>query len=241
MSKEEVLFLRSILLGRRTDMLERVRKIAAAWREMEERSIEMQEEAQRASIARPYDKLDETGKLEIQQIDLALTKMSLGDYGTCESCGDDIAPKRLEVIPWARLCVDCAREHERKPLPLPGILDATVSAKLPDEYEGMANEQVAQAVYKRLQGNDQIEVEEVRVSIIKEVLYLDGSVPTEHEREILIEFLTDSLSFSTIVDRLEVHEPGAKRRVAYSDRENVEEPLFYNDSNDPDDFQEEPV
>ena len=109
MSKEEVVFLRNMLLERRSSILERVRRLAAAWQELEEPAIELEEEAQKASLVKPYDKLDENGKIEIEQIDLALIKMSLGDYGVCESCGDDIAPRRLQVIPWARLCVECAR------------------------------------------------------------------------------------------------------------------------------------
>ena len=93
MSKEEILFLRNVLLDRRSSVLERVQRLAAAWLELEERAIELEEEAQKASIAKPYDKLDENGKIEIEQIDMALAKMSLGDYGVCESCGDDIAPE----------------------------------------------------------------------------------------------------------------------------------------------------
>ncbi|MGA7640754.1 MAG: TraR/DksA family transcriptional regulator, partial [Syntrophobacteraceae bacterium] len=114
MSKQEILFLRNMLLESRSSILERVRRLAAAWQEMEEPAIELEEEAQKASITKPYDKLDENGKIEIEQIDLALIKMSLGDYGVCESCGDDIAPRRLQAIPWARLCVECARDYEKQ-------------------------------------------------------------------------------------------------------------------------------
>ena len=42
----------------------------------------------------------------------ALTKMDLGSYGTCERCGNPIPLERLEALPWAILCVDCARKGE---------------------------------------------------------------------------------------------------------------------------------
>jgi DnaK suppressor protein len=42
----------------------------------------------------------------------ALKKMDLGTYGTCERCGDPIPIERLEALPWAILCVDCARKGE---------------------------------------------------------------------------------------------------------------------------------
>ncbi|MDR3556377.1 MAG: hypothetical protein P4L55_16605 [Syntrophobacteraceae bacterium] len=83
MTKEEVIFLKSMLVDRRKNILEMVQRLAAAWQELEEPAIELEEEAQKASIAKPYDKLDESRKIEIEQIDLALIKMSVGDYGIC--------------------------------------------------------------------------------------------------------------------------------------------------------------
>lgn len=29
------------------------------------------------------------------------------DFGLCEDCGDPIAPKRLEAVPYAEFCVQC--------------------------------------------------------------------------------------------------------------------------------------
>jgi RNA polymerase-binding transcription factor len=42
----------------------------------------------------------------------ALKKMELGTYGDCERCGNPIAIERLEALPWAILCIDCARLGE---------------------------------------------------------------------------------------------------------------------------------
>jgi RNA polymerase-binding transcription factor len=45
-------------------------------------------------------------------VNRALTKMELGTYGVCERCGNPIPLERLEALPWAILCVDCARKGE---------------------------------------------------------------------------------------------------------------------------------
>ena len=45
-------------------------------------------------------------------VNRALTKMELGTYGVCERCGNEIPLERLEALPWAILCVDCARKGE---------------------------------------------------------------------------------------------------------------------------------
>jgi DnaK suppressor protein len=39
----------------------------------------------------------------------ALTKLEEGTYGSCDSCGRSIPPERLEMRPWATLCVGCAQ------------------------------------------------------------------------------------------------------------------------------------
>lgn len=45
--------------------------------------------------------------------ELALVKQSLkrhadGDYGICITCGLEINPERLEIMPFATQCIDCA-------------------------------------------------------------------------------------------------------------------------------------
>jgi DnaK suppressor protein len=217
MTKEEVLFLRNMLLDRRSSILERVRRLAAAWQELEEPAIELEEEAQKASIAKPYDKLDENGKIEIEQIDFALIKMTIGDYGVCESCGDDIAPKRLQAIPWARLCVDCARDFEKQRRSLPQASETTLPGRTPDEYQGLSNQQVVHLIYERLQTDDRIETEELRISFRKGVIYLEGALETEAEREFILQVLTDSMGFSTVVDRISVNETGVESDEISSD------------------------
>jgi DnaK suppressor protein len=207
MTKEEILFLRNMLLDRRNNIIERVQRLAAAWQELEEPAIELEEEAQKASISKPYDKLDENGKIEIEQIDLALIKMSLGDYGVCESCGDDIAQRRLQVLPWARLCVDCARDFEKQHKSLPQTTELVASGKTPDEYLGMNNQQIAGLIYERLQSDERIDTEDLRISFKKGVVFLEGSIEGELEHELIVKILTDSMGFSSIVDRIGASEP----------------------------------
>lgn len=57
--------------------------------------------------------LRERSRAELQRIDAALAKLDAGSYGSCESCGTPIAPERLEAIPWAAACIDCARKAGR--------------------------------------------------------------------------------------------------------------------------------
>jgi DnaK suppressor protein len=56
----------------------------------------------------PLDALELAALLEIAQTQQALTRLAMGKYGLCTSCGDAIAPARLEAMPAAALCVNCA-------------------------------------------------------------------------------------------------------------------------------------
>lgn len=44
----------------------------------------------------------------IQEVDRALEKLAEGTYGTCDGCGAAIPAERLEAVPWAGFCADCA-------------------------------------------------------------------------------------------------------------------------------------
>ena len=44
----------------------------------------------------------------LNDVEAALVKLDNGTYGTCEGCGQPIAPARLEAKPAARLCMECA-------------------------------------------------------------------------------------------------------------------------------------
>lgn len=49
------------------------------------------------------------------EIDRALEKLEDGTYGLCDSCGDPIAPERLEALAWASLCVACKAAGRGRP------------------------------------------------------------------------------------------------------------------------------
>lgn len=48
----------------------------------------------------------------LPKIEKALTKIEKGEYGICESCGEEIGVSRLEVRPFAVLCIKCKEEEE---------------------------------------------------------------------------------------------------------------------------------
>ena len=54
---------------------------------------------------------------QLLEIDDALRKLYKrpDEFGVCESCGSEIEVGRLEMVPWAKLCIECKRDAEEAP------------------------------------------------------------------------------------------------------------------------------
>jgi DnaK suppressor protein len=48
----------------------------------------------------------------LEDIDEALGSIDKGEYGKCMECDQPIARERLEVVPYARLCITCKAKLE---------------------------------------------------------------------------------------------------------------------------------
>jgi DnaK suppressor protein len=60
------------------------------------------------------DRLNKVGAansiaVTLADVERALQKLADGTYGICDDCGEAIIEERLEAIPWATVCISCAR------------------------------------------------------------------------------------------------------------------------------------
>ena len=79
--------------------------------------VESGDEADVASDVIDRTMLDALGaqnSLRLKQIEAALERIRTGKYGICLSCGKEIPQARLEALPYAFLCVNCAAQAERR-------------------------------------------------------------------------------------------------------------------------------
>ena len=51
---------------------------------------------------------------ELKEIELALDKISQGNYGICEMCEEPIGIDRLKVKPFAKFCISCREINEKE-------------------------------------------------------------------------------------------------------------------------------
>jgi len=57
--------------------------------------------------------LSENQRQKIRDIDAALERVDAGEYGTCLRCEEEISPRRMEVRPFSRYCVECKSDVEK--------------------------------------------------------------------------------------------------------------------------------
>lgn len=50
----------------------------------------------------------ERERRELSEVEAALARIKKGQYGVCEICENPIRDARLQALPWARLCIQCA-------------------------------------------------------------------------------------------------------------------------------------
>ncbi|MFN3231814.1 MAG: TraR/DksA family transcriptional regulator [Alphaproteobacteria bacterium] len=67
------------------------------------------EQATEAEDDEMMEALEESSRAEVAQIKAALARIKEGTYGTCASCEEPIAKARLDALPYATLCIDCAK------------------------------------------------------------------------------------------------------------------------------------
>ena len=109
MRPEELRSLRERLEARRRQLVELSRHAEAGIAEIRsEREIEFGDDAQSTEAQQRLDCLEEAERLEVARIDAALERMAAGQYGICRSCRDPIEPRRLEAMPLALQCAECA-------------------------------------------------------------------------------------------------------------------------------------
>jgi RNA polymerase-binding protein DksA len=57
--------------------------------------------------------LEENEERVLAAIDDALVRIEDGSFGTCRTCGHEIALERLEALPYTTHCIGCKRREER--------------------------------------------------------------------------------------------------------------------------------
>jgi DnaK suppressor protein len=114
MSTESFQPIKDELLRLRAELLREVSESYATCRELGQDGVadigDMSSNAYNRDV---LFNLSETQRQRIRDIDIALERIAQGEYGICMQCGEEIAPRRLEVRPFSRYCIECKTDIEK--------------------------------------------------------------------------------------------------------------------------------
>lgn len=114
MKKTELKKFKEILGERKKEILDQaasVKEPVYSFKEedlLDEVDLASSESDQNMSI-----RLRDRERILLKKIEKAIKKIDDGDYGICESCGEEISARRLEARPVTDLCIRCKEEQER--------------------------------------------------------------------------------------------------------------------------------
>lgn len=113
LSESAVSNFRDILMEKRDELLEVVQHKKETEMQIEEPEIGDEADIATRSVEKEMlFELTDSEKQTLDSIEAALRKMEKGVYGRCESCQRVIPKLRLEVMPWARYCIQCQSKNE---------------------------------------------------------------------------------------------------------------------------------
>ena len=117
LKKDRLAQLRKALIDKRRQLEDEVGRSALYGKGQEDDSIK--DLGDQATTAYTREFLFELGNGDrrlLKEVVTALRKLDEGGFGECERCGEPIAEKRLEALPFARHCINCQRliEQEEK-------------------------------------------------------------------------------------------------------------------------------
>jgi DnaK suppressor protein len=113
--KDRLVRFRDALVDKRRQLEDEVGRSALYGKGQEDDSIK--DLGDQATTAYTREFLFELGSGDrrlLKEVVIALRKLDEGGFGECERCGEAIAEKRLEALPFARYCIDCQRSVEQE-------------------------------------------------------------------------------------------------------------------------------
>ena len=115
MKKDKVKYFKKKLLDIRKELAGEVEKSRQYSHEEVDGDVpDINDDASRTYSRQVILELGEREREQIKEVDEALERIESGEYGFCIECGEDIPEKRLELIPYAKWCVDCKEKLESK-------------------------------------------------------------------------------------------------------------------------------
>lgn len=104
---------RERLARRRLELTERARRVGRDLARANDPLVaDFADRAIQTQNDEPLQVIGAVARAELAQIEAVLARLDAGTYDTCAICGEPIDATRLEIVPYARMCTDCALDTQ---------------------------------------------------------------------------------------------------------------------------------
>lgn len=115
MEKQELEQFKEKLLQKKSELINLVQKSESYGREVEseEESKDYIDKASSSYAKEFLFRKSNSDRQLLQMVLEALKRIDNEEYGICMNCEEPVEQKRLEAVPWARLCLACQELQEK--------------------------------------------------------------------------------------------------------------------------------
>lgn len=114
MDKRKAEAFKKRLIAKQSELLRLVTKSEQDGREADEEAT--QDIADKAANSYTKEFLfhqSDDNRRMLNLVNEALERIKTSSFGLCVACQEEVQPKRLDAVPWARHCIDCQEKQEQ--------------------------------------------------------------------------------------------------------------------------------
>lgn len=114
MDKKRLDYYKKKLIARREELLRTIARTEEEGRTADDDpTVDLADKAANSYTKEFLFGMTNSDRTMLAMIDEALKRIKENAYGLCANCQEEVQPKRLDAVPWAKHCVACQEKKEQ--------------------------------------------------------------------------------------------------------------------------------
>jgi DnaK suppressor protein len=114
MDKKRLEYYKKRLTVRREELLKTIARTEEEGRAADEDpTVDLADKAANSYTKEFLFGMTNSDRTMLAMIDEALKRIQKNEFGLCANCQEEMLPKRLEAVPWAKHCISCQEKKEQ--------------------------------------------------------------------------------------------------------------------------------
>ena len=114
MNNAEIQEFKRVLESRRDEACHRLNRISDETRSLDQDARDSGDQSIATVSKEALFQQNSQRRNQLRSIEAALSRIQDGTFGICETCSHEIAPRRLQAVPWTEHCIRCQEMQEQQ-------------------------------------------------------------------------------------------------------------------------------